>query len=127
MKSLLLCSDEKIIRVLRRVLIDLEIAMEHCARAEDAVHKLTRERFEAVIVDCDDLPSASVVLKSVRTAPCNKRAIAVGLIDGHFLRTGENQFPRGPCTDEARTAAQPAGSHPNPRDVSEYRTAPHYH
>jgi DNA-binding response OmpR family regulator len=83
LKSLLLCSDEKIIRVLRRVLIDLEIAMEHCARAEDAVHKLTRERFEAVIVDCDDMPSASVVLKSVRTAPCNKRAIAVGLIDGH--------------------------------------------
>ena len=30
LKSLVLCSDEKIVRVLRRVLSDLEIGIEHC-------------------------------------------------------------------------------------------------
>jgi len=35
-----------------RVLSELEIGMELCADAESAIHKLTRRRFEAVIVDC---------------------------------------------------------------------------
>jgi hypothetical protein len=30
LKSLLLCSDEKIVRVLRRTLGDLDISVEHC-------------------------------------------------------------------------------------------------
>ena len=33
LKSLLLCSDEKIVRVLRRTLGDLEIGVEHCTSA----------------------------------------------------------------------------------------------
>jgi len=80
--SLVVCSDEKIIRVLRRVLSDLEIGMENCIDAESAVRKLSRQRYEAVIVDCADEEMASQVLKSTRSAPCNKRAVAVALIDG---------------------------------------------
>jgi len=80
--SLVVCSDEKIIRVLRRVLSDLEIGMETCVDAESAVRKLSRQRYEAVIVDCADEEMASQVLKSTRCAPCNKRAVAVALIDG---------------------------------------------
>ena len=43
--SLVVCSDEKIIRVLRRVLSDLEIGMENCIDAESAVRKLSRQRY----------------------------------------------------------------------------------
>ena len=52
LKSLLLCADEKIVRVLRRTLGDLDIVVELCASSEMALRKLTRERFEAIIVDC---------------------------------------------------------------------------
>ena len=52
LKSLLLCSDDKIVRVLRRTLGDLDIRVELCASSEIALRKLTRERFEAIIVDC---------------------------------------------------------------------------
>ncbi len=83
LKSLVLCSDEKIVRVLRRVLSDLEIGIEHCSDPDGAIRKLTRQRFEAVIIDCTDLKTAAVVLKSARSAPCNKRAIAVAIMDGH--------------------------------------------
>jgi hypothetical protein len=79
--SLVLCSDEKILRVLRRVLGDLEIVIDHCAEADSAVHKLTRQRYEAVIVDCADERVASQVLRSARSAPCNKRAVAVAILD----------------------------------------------
>jgi CheY-like chemotaxis protein len=80
LKSLLLCADDKIVRVLRRTLGDLEIGVEHCASAEAALRQLTRERFEAIIVDCAG-PGAADVLRGARTAPCNKRAIAVAILD----------------------------------------------
>jgi len=82
LQALILCSDEKIIKVLRRVLSDLEIAVDYCSDADSAVRKLTRRRFEAVVVDCHDEDMAAQVLKSVRSAPCNKRSIAVAMIDG---------------------------------------------
>jgi CheY-like chemotaxis protein len=82
LQVLVLCSDDKITRALRRVLSDLEISVEFCSDADSAVRKLTRRRFEAVIVDCSDEDMAAQVLASVRSAPCNKRSIAVAMIDG---------------------------------------------
>ncbi len=81
LQALVLCSDEKILRVLRRVLSDLEIVMDHCTESDAAIHKLTRQRYEAIIVDCANALAASQVLRSARTAPCNKRAVAVAIID----------------------------------------------
>jgi len=79
LKSLLLCADEKIVRVLRRTLGDLDIGVELCASPEMALRKLTRERFEAIIVDCAG-PGSADVLRCARTSPCNKRAVAVAIL-----------------------------------------------
>lgn len=80
LKSLLLCSDDKIVRVLRRTLSELDISVEHCTSAEEALRLLTRERYEAIIVDCAG-SGASGVLRGARNAPCNKRAVAVAILD----------------------------------------------
>ena len=80
LKSLLLCSDEKIVRVLRRTLGDLDIGVDLCGNSEMALRKLTRERYEAIIVDCAE-PGATEVLRGARTSPCNKRAVAVAILD----------------------------------------------
>jgi CheY-like chemotaxis protein len=80
LKALLLCSDDKIVRVLRRTLGDLDIEVEHCTNSEAALRRLTRNRFEAIIVDCAG-PGAADVLRGARTAPCNKRAVAVAILD----------------------------------------------
>ena len=72
LQALVLCSDDKILRVLRRVLGDLEIAAEFCADADSAVQKLTRRRFEAVVVDCNDENMADQVIKRIHSAQCNK-------------------------------------------------------
>jgi ActR/RegA family two-component response regulator len=82
LNALVLCTDDKIMRSLRRVLSDLEVGIETCSDADSAVRRLTRARFEAVVVDCVDEDVAAKVLSSVRSAPCNKRAIAVAMIDG---------------------------------------------
>jgi CheY-like chemotaxis protein len=80
LKSLLLCADEKIVRVLRRTLGDLDIGVELCASSDVALRKLTRERFEAIIVDCAGAGAADV-LRSARSSPGNKRAVAVAILD----------------------------------------------
>ena len=80
LKSLLLCSDEKIVRVLRRVLGDLDIEVELCPDADAVLRKLTRQRFEAIIADLAD-DGAIDVLRSARSAPCNKQAVAVAIVD----------------------------------------------
>ena len=77
---MVLCSDEKIVRVLRRTLGDLDITIDLCSDADAALRKLTRERFEAIIVDCADAGS-SEVLRSSRSAPCNKHAVAVAIVE----------------------------------------------
>ena len=80
LRALVLCADEKIVRVLRRVLGDLEIEVELCADSDSALRKLTRQRFEAIIVDITD-DGASEVLRSSRSAPCNKHAVAVAIVE----------------------------------------------
>jgi len=80
LKSLVLSADEKIVRVLRRTLGDLDIAVELCSDSDAALRKLTRQRYEAIIVDCAGEGSASV-LKSARNAPCNKQAVAVAIVE----------------------------------------------
>lgn len=80
LKALLLCSDEKIVRVLRRVLGDLDIEVELCPNSEGALRKLTRQRFEAIVADLSD-DGASGVLSSARNAPCNKQAVAVAIVE----------------------------------------------
>jgi len=80
LKSLVLCADEKIVRVMRRVLGDLDIAVELCTDADAALRKLTRQRFEAIIVDITD-DGATDVLRSARSAPCNRQAVAVAIVD----------------------------------------------
>ena len=81
LKSLLVCSDEKTVRILRRVLSDLEIAVEHCDAADTAIRKLTRQRFESIIVDCSTPEEASRVLRAAKAAPANNRAIGIVLVD----------------------------------------------
>jgi DNA-binding response OmpR family regulator len=80
LQALVFCADDKVVRVLRRVLSELEIGMELCPDAETAIHKLTRRRFEAVIVDCTDQRTGSQVLRIARSAPVNKRAVAVAIV-----------------------------------------------
>ncbi|HUK25523.1 MAG TPA: response regulator [Terriglobales bacterium] len=88
LQSLVLCSDEKILRVLRRVLSDLEILIDHSSEGDDAIHKLTRQRYEAVIVDYSNERVASQVLRSARSAPVNKRAVVVAILDADKAMRG---------------------------------------
>jgi CheY-like chemotaxis protein len=81
LKSLLLSSDEKTVRVLRRVLSDLEIDVEHCTGVDEAIRRITRQRFEAIIADGANVEDAGSLLRGAKAAPVNKRALTVVLVE----------------------------------------------
>ena len=98
LRSLLLCIDDKAVRVLRRVLGELEIGVEHCMDADTAIQKLTRHRYEAVIVDCTTVEVASRILRGTQASPANKRAITVAILDAEIAdgqRALKNAFSMG--------------------------------
>src|ERR1700675_1638036 len=81
LKCLLVSSDEKTVRILRRVLSDLEILVEHCETTDAAIRKITRQRFESIIVDCAIPDEGAGVLRAAKAAPTNNRAIGIVLVD----------------------------------------------
>jgi CheY-like chemotaxis protein len=81
LKILLLSSDDKTVRVLRRVLSDLEIDIEHCAAPDEAMRRITRQRFEAIIVDGVDAAEATSIFRGAKASPVNKQALAIVLVE----------------------------------------------
>jgi DNA-binding response OmpR family regulator len=80
--SLLLSSDEKTVRILRRVLNDLDIEVEHLSAHDAAIRCLTRNRYEAIILDCVDSAQSQAVLHATQASPVNKRSVTIVLVDG---------------------------------------------
>ena len=119
LKSLLLCSDEKIVRVLRRVLGDLDIEVDLCPNADAALRKLTRQRFEGIVADLAD-HGAMEVLRSARSAPCNKQAVAVAIVEPNIGLKAELSRSAGP--DEERTQAKCTSRGANPSGYAERRS-----
>ncbi|HUK87176.1 MAG TPA: PilZ domain-containing protein [Terriglobales bacterium] len=80
LRALLLCRDVRVLAVLPRLLERAKIQVERCAAAPQAIERLAHSKYEAVIVDCDDPTAAAAVLKSVRSAPSNRRALTLALV-----------------------------------------------
>jgi DNA-binding response OmpR family regulator len=82
LESLLLSQDENVVGVLRPTLEKLSIAVEICGEAKKASEILLSEKFDAVIVDCDDLQGGLEVLQGLRVTPSNKNCVAFAVLNG---------------------------------------------
>jgi DNA-binding response OmpR family regulator len=87
--SLLLSRDAEVFRVLRPTLEKLSIEVEVCQEAKAASEILLSEKFDAVIVDCDDLPGGAAVLEGLRQTPSNKNTVTFALVNGKKTTTQE--------------------------------------
>jgi CheY-like chemotaxis protein len=77
--SLVVCAHEPTTKVLRRVLEDLGLVVEHRSSSAAAEECLSHVRFDIVVVDCEDEPSAISVLEKSRSAgPAPVTAAIVG-------------------------------------------------
>lgn len=81
-QALLFCPDEKTARTVTQVLSELDFNVTPCTEPFAAVKKFMSERFDAVVVDCDNEQNATLLFKSARSAPNNQGALAVAVVEG---------------------------------------------
>ena len=82
LESLLLSRDPQVIRVLRPTLEKLAIDVEVCRGARSGSEILSSEKFDAVIVDCDDLQGGLDVLRNLRNGTSNRNSVAFAILNG---------------------------------------------
>lgn len=115
METLFLCRDEKTLAAFSPLLHSAGTATQVCSDPELAVEMLARWKFDAVIVDCDEVPKGLDVLRVLRTAPSNKNTVAFALVNdtpvGVAFRMGATFVLNKPVAkDRARCALQAAFS-----------------
>jgi DNA-binding response OmpR family regulator len=82
LESLLLSRDREVVDILRATLERLSIDVEICQGSRAANEILSSSKFDAVIVDCDDLQGGIDVLKGLRTGKSNQNSIAFAILNG---------------------------------------------
>jgi CheY-like chemotaxis protein len=84
-----LSHDPELVRVIRPTLEKLSIDVEICHEARAGADILISDKFDAVIVDCDDLTGGLALLQGLRNTPSNKNSVAFAILNGHKTTTQE--------------------------------------
>ncbi len=93
MNSLILSRDADAIALLRRVLGDNGIAIEACTGAEQFREMIATRKFDAVFVDCDDVPGANETFRQMRAVPANRKTLGFAIVNG--VTTLQQAFEMG--------------------------------
>jgi TonB family protein len=81
-QALLFCPDEKLARVVNHVFSELDFTVELVHEPFAAVKKLMSQRYDAVVVDCENEQNASLLFKSARNSSSNQSSLAIALVEG---------------------------------------------
>src|SRR6202047_2430725 len=81
-QALLFCPDEKLARVVSQVFSELDFTVEPVHEPFAAVKKLMSQRYDAIVVDCENEQNASLLFKSARNSTSNQASLAVAVVEG---------------------------------------------
>ncbi len=81
-QALLFCPDEKLARVVGQVFGELDFTVEPVQEPFAAVKKLMAQRYDAIVVDCENEQNASLLFKSARNSSSNQSSLAIALVEG---------------------------------------------
>jgi protein TonB len=81
-QALLFCPDEKLARVVTQVFSELDFKVEPVNEPFAAVKKLMAQRYDAIVVDCENEPNATLLFKSARNSGSNQSSLALALVEG---------------------------------------------
>lgn len=82
LQALLLSNDLEVHRTIRRVLDAANIDLDLSNNADHARQILLRRKYDALLVDCDDMPHGPQILQELRLGKSNKSCIAFALVNG---------------------------------------------
>src|SRR4051812_14049200 len=78
-QSLVVSSDPIILGQLRPLMNEFGMDMHSCHEHDKALTHLKRDRFDTVIIDCDEDPNGLELLSSLRQNPAHQKTVAVGI------------------------------------------------
>src|SRR5216684_73149 len=81
-QALLFCLDPKLARVVTQVFSELDFKVEPVNEPFAAVKKLMAQRYDAIVVDCENEPNATLLFKSARNSSSNQSSLALALVEG---------------------------------------------
>jgi TonB family protein len=81
-RAFLLCGDEKAVHAVTQILDELEVSFEHSSEPAFSLKRLATQRFDLLIVDCDNAQNATQVFNSARASNLNKASIAIAIVEG---------------------------------------------
>lgn len=79
--SLLVCADAKEVQVLSRVLREMGIRAEHCGDPKQAIGRLNSERFDALLVDCENEAGAKQLIAVAKSSATNRNSLVIAIAD----------------------------------------------
>lgn len=81
-RAFLLCGDEKAVQAVTQILDELEVSFEHSSEPAFSLKRLATQRFDLLIVDCDNVQNATQVFNSARASNLNKTSITIAIVEG---------------------------------------------
>jgi len=82
LESLLISQDAALLGVLRPTLEKISVDLHVCAGAHPCSDVLRKRKFDAIIIDCDDLDNGIDLLKCLRQTQSNAKSVAFAVVNG---------------------------------------------
>lgn len=103
LESLLVSKDAALVGVLRPTLEKISVNVLVCAETGSGRESLAKRKFDAVIIDCDDLPDGFQMLQNLRQTQSNSKSVAFAVLNGktttqEAFKSGANFVLQKPLT-----------------------------
>src|SRR5690349_8055908 len=82
LEALIVSTDKDVVSAFRRVLSANSIGLNAATTAQEAGKILVQRKFDAVIIDCDDVRGGCDLLEGLRKGESNRNAVAFALLNG---------------------------------------------
>jgi len=80
--SLLISGDADLLGVLRPALENVSVHVQVCAESRPGNDLLAKRKYDAVIIDCDDLEDGVGLLQGLRQTQSNAKTVAFAVVNG---------------------------------------------
>jgi CheY-like chemotaxis protein len=103
LESLLISRDADLLGVVRPALEKISVNLDVCPESQAGNDLLAKRKFDAVIIDCDDLQNGFDLLRVVRQTQSNAKSVAFAVVNGktttqEAFRSGANFVLQKPLT-----------------------------
>jgi CheY-like chemotaxis protein len=82
LECLAVTRDDQALQVLRGAVEKLSISLEVCRGLHSGHEILLSEKYDGVVVDCDDLEGGLQLLQQLRRTPSNKKSVSFAMLNG---------------------------------------------